>query len=35
MSLEVPSDDVIVGTWTADPASTISGSSGGQLRWGK
>jgi hypothetical protein len=35
MSLEVRSDDVIVGTWTADPASTISGSSGGQLRWEK
>lgn len=35
IELEVRSEDVIVGTWTADPASTISGSSGGQLRWEK
>lgn len=33
MELTLESNDTVSGTWTADPASTISGSSGGLLLW--
>jgi hypothetical protein len=33
LEIRLDSSNVIVGDWTADPASAIAGSSGGQLRW--
>jgi hypothetical protein len=33
LRLELQSSGVVVGEWTADPDSAISGSSGGLLRW--
>ncbi|MGB7860871.1 MAG: hypothetical protein WBM90_10270 [Acidimicrobiia bacterium] len=33
LDIELESNDLVVGEWTADPESNIPGSSGGLLRW--